>query len=70
MYFYFKQLEDSKVLIEAEHEGVKTPIAWTKNYGKGKVFYTSLGHSMGAVTNRNFQQLVLNALIWLVEDNK
>ncbi|MEP1486825.1 MAG: ThuA domain-containing protein [Algibacter sp.] len=70
MYFYLKQAEGSTVLIEAEHEGVKTPIAWTRNYGKGKVFYTSLGHSMGAVTNRYFQQLVLNALIWLVEDNK
>lgn len=39
MYFYLKQAEGATVLIEAEHEGVKTPIAWTRNYGKGKVFY-------------------------------
>ncbi len=70
MYFYNTEADGSIVLIEAEHEGQKTPIAWTRNYGKGKVFYTSLGHSMGAVTNRHFQQLVLNALIWLVDDTK
>lgn len=63
MYFYDKQAEGSTVLIEASNKGETTPIAWTRNYGKGKVFYTSLGHSMGAATNRYFQQLVLNALI-------
>ncbi|MDO5968548.1 ThuA domain-containing protein [Flavivirga aquimarina] len=67
MYFYHGQVEGNTVLIEAEHEGVKTPIAWTRTYGKGKVFYTSLGHSVGAATNKYFQQLVLNALIWLTE---
>ncbi|WP_299668823.1 ThuA domain-containing protein [uncultured Polaribacter sp.] len=70
MYFYSKEAEGSTVLIEAEDKGQKTPIAWTRNYGKGKVFYTSLGHGVEAATNRYFQQLVLNALIWLVEDTK
>lgn len=69
MYFYKEQAKESTVLIEAEHEGIKTPIAWTRTYGKGKVFYTSLGHSVGPATNKYFQQLVLNALIWLVNDN-
>lgn len=69
MYFYEKEAEGSTVLIEAAHEGEKTPIAWTRNYGKGKVFYISLGHGEEAASNVSFQQLVLNALIWLV-DNK
>lgn len=69
MYFYKEQADKSTVLIEAEHKGIKTPIAWTRTYGKGNVFYTSLGHSVGAATNKYFQQLVLNALIWLVKEN-
>ncbi|WP_084817512.1 ThuA domain-containing protein [Formosa agariphila] len=68
MYFYKEKREDSTVLIEAEHEGVITPIAWIRSYGKGTVFYTSLGHGVGAATNKYFQQLVLNALIYLTEN--
>ncbi|MEO9511256.1 MAG: ThuA domain-containing protein [Flavobacteriaceae bacterium] len=68
MYFYKAQAEGSTILLEAEHDTIKTPIAWTRNYGKGKIFYTSLGHGVGAATNRYFQQLVLNALEWLVEE--
>nr|WP_299074379.1 ThuA domain-containing protein [uncultured Allomuricauda sp.] len=67
MYFFKQQQEESTVLIEAEHEGKKTAVAWARRYGKGKVFYTSLGHGVGAATNRYFQQLVLNALEWLVD---
>lgn len=67
MYFYDVIEEGSTLLMEAEYEGKTTPIAWTRDYGKGKVFYTSLGHGVGASTNRHFQQLLLNALIWLTE---
>ena len=69
MYFYDDALEKgSDVLIEAQHKEKKTPIAWVRNYGKGKVFYTSLGHGPGAATNRHFQQLLLNALVWLTDE--
>lgn len=68
MYFFKQQVEGTKVLLEAEHEGKRTPTAWIRKYGKGKVFYTSLGHGVGAATNRYFQQLVLNALLWLVQE--
>ena len=26
-------------------DGVTMPVVWKKKYGKGKVFYTSLGHT-------------------------
>ena len=39
-----------------------TPLTWTRQYGKGKVFYISIGHSVGAVTNRYYQQLILQGL--------
>ncbi len=68
MYFYDEIRDGSKTLIEAQHEGQTTPIAWTRVYGKGKVFYTSLGHGVGATTNRYFQQLILNGLLWLTKE--
>ena len=46
-----------------------TPLTWTRQYGKGKVFYTSMGHSVGAVTNRYYQQMLLEALKWLIEND-
>lgn len=71
MYFFGNIPNGSTILIEAEHnERGRTPTAWVKQYGKGKVFYTSLGHGVGAATNRYFQQLLLNALEWLVTDEE
>ncbi|MGJ8744465.1 ThuA domain-containing protein [Polaribacter sp.] len=71
MYFLGNVQEGSTVLLEAEHsERGKTSIAWVRKYGKGKVFYTSLGHGVGAATNKYFQQLLLNSLEWLLEEDK
>ena len=69
MYFYNTNMHGNQILIEAEFEAEKTAIAWTRQYGNGKVFYTSLGHGVGAATNSYFQQLVLNALQWLLSNN-
>ena len=40
------------------------PIAWCKNSGKGKVFYTSLGHREDVWTNREYQQHILGGILW------
>lgn len=40
------------------------PIAWCKNYGEGRVFYTSLGHRVDVVQRADFQQHVLNGILW------
>jgi len=40
------------------------PLAWTRNYGKGKVFVTLLGHDGKSQQNAGFQQLVLNGVNW------
>jgi len=70
--YFFKNVDDgSIVLMEAENEERgRTATAWTRKYGDGKVFYTSLGHGVGAATNRYFQQLILNALDWLMIDKQ
>ncbi len=40
------------------------PVAWHRSVGKGKTFYTSMGHSKEVWQNSNFVRLVENALLW------
>jgi type 1 glutamine amidotransferase len=40
------------------------PCAWARMYGKGRVFYTSLGHREDVWSSKIFEQLVLGGLSW------
>jgi type 1 glutamine amidotransferase len=40
------------------------PLAWTRSYGQGRVFYTALGHEEAVWQDARYQQLLLNAIRW------
>jgi uncharacterized protein len=40
------------------------PLAWTRSYGAGRVFYTALGHEEGIWRDARFQRLMRNAARW------
>ena len=40
------------------------PIVWAKTYGKGRVFYSSLGHDARTWDDRDVGQMYLEALKW------
>jgi uncharacterized protein len=40
------------------------PLAWTRSYGQGRVFYTGLGHEEAAWRDERYQRLLLNAIRW------
>lgn len=40
------------------------PLAWTRMDGKGRVFYTALGHEPDVWKDPRFQQLLLNGINW------
>jgi type 1 glutamine amidotransferase len=40
------------------------PLAWAKTYGKGRVFYSSLGHDAGAWDDRDVAQMYFEAIKW------
>ena len=42
------------------------PLAWAKNYGKGRVFYSSLGHAAETWDNRDVAQMYFEAIKWSV----
>lgn len=44
--------------------GKDHPVAWYKNIGKGKTFYTSMGHDETAWKDPNFVKLIENAIKW------
>lgn len=47
--------------------GKDHPVAWYKQTGKGKTFYTSMGHSETAWQNENFVKLIENAIQWTLK---
>jgi type 1 glutamine amidotransferase len=40
------------------------PLAWAKTYGKGRVFYSSLGHAAATWDTRDVAQMYFEALKW------
>jgi uncharacterized protein len=40
------------------------PVAWCKDYGKGKLFYTSLGHAEAVWESPEYQKHVLGGIRW------
>jgi type 1 glutamine amidotransferase len=42
------------------------PIAWCRTYGKGRIFYTSLGHRDEIWADARYQQHLLGAIEWLL----
>lgn len=47
--------------------GKDHPVAWSKKIGKGKTFYTSMGHDETAWKDSNFVTLIENAIKWTLK---
>ena len=43
------------------------PVTWTKRYGKGRVFYCSLGHQAAIVRMPPVLTMVTRGLVWAAE---
>ncbi len=52
------------VLVMALWQGVARPVAWTKQWGKGRVFYLALGHDPAACQDENFGLLLKRGALW------
>lgn len=64
------------VLLVQETEGMKGdeykrapyPATWARTYGKGRVFYTSMGHREDVWTNEIFQNILFGGIHWAVRN--
>jgi hypothetical protein len=55
---------DLRVL--AESRGI--PVAWTKTYGKGRIFASQLGHTEAAWDRPDFRRMIFEAIRWAIGD--
>lgn len=61
------RLDESK--LDLKKQGVKRTdkdfaVAWVKNYGKGRVFYTTIGHTLEVYERPDVQKMYLEAAKW------
>jgi type 1 glutamine amidotransferase len=52
------------VLAAALHQGRAMPVAWTKPWGEGRVFYLALGHDAPACRQGMFRLLLQRGAFW------
>src|SRR5262249_35886298 len=57
---------DLNVLLTGTIPGHTEPVAWTRSYKGGRVFYTSLGHQAD-FENDNFVRMIVNAIHWTTQ---
>jgi len=65
----FNQAQVHNLLALDKHPNKKKeagffPISWCKDYGQGKVFYTSLGHREDVWSNKAYQDHILGGIKW------
>jgi putative membrane-bound dehydrogenase-like protein len=61
--------KDVEVLLVGDNGEHTEPIAWTRNYKGGRIFYTSLGHQKD-FEDENFKRMLVNALFWAANRSK
>ena len=46
------------------------PATWIRNYGQGRVFYTTMGHREDVWTSPEFQNLIIGGITWALGDTQ
>jgi uncharacterized protein len=63
------RLDPASVDLEADNvhrQDYGWPLAWTRSYGRGRVFYTALGHEEAVWRDPRYQQMLTNAVLWTI----
>jgi type 1 glutamine amidotransferase len=70
LYYYLQTVGELDALATVRCEDQDWPIAWTRSYGKGRVFVTVFGHSRWEPGSKDpqenpaFQQMIVQAIEW------
>jgi nicotinamidase-related amidase len=67
LYFVSPLAADAKVLVIGEAAGKTEPVAWTRSYKGGRVFYTSLGSPDDFASVPQFRTMLVNAIFWAMD---
>ncbi len=63
-YVHNELTSDRRVLMVRPHDGSYEPYTWVRDQGKGRVYYTALGHDERTWRVPQFRQLLSAALRW------
>jgi uncharacterized protein len=58
-------VQETAGMHDAPYQRPPYPATWARMHGKGRVFYTSMGHREDVWTNPKFQQVLLGGLAWV-----
>ncbi len=61
-------VQDTEGMTGDRYQRPSFPATWAKMHGKGRVFYTSMGHREDVWTNDTFQKIVLGGISWALGD--
>jgi uncharacterized protein len=62
---YYVLVDPANTVLATMHiDGVRMPVAWTKTYGEGRVFYCSLGHSVDVLEQPETLELITRGMLW------
>lgn len=67
-YVHAKIANDINILMERVEGDHREPWTWTKEFGKGRVFYTAYGHDERTWDNPGFHELMKAGILWAVGD--
>lgn len=62
--YYLDYNPQVNVLANGLHKGKTMPVLWTKDWGKGRIFYNALGHDAKACQQEVFQKLMIRGALW------
>jgi len=51
-------------------EGTVMPVVWTRPYGRGRVFYSALGHRAAEFEHPMVWKIAINGLLWAMGDRE
>lgn len=57
-------LQETAGMHDAPYQRPPFPATWARMQGKGRVFYTSMGHREDVWTNPKFEQVLLGGIAW------
>ncbi len=68
-YVHNQLADDIRVLMVREEQGGYEPYTWVRQQGKGRVFYTALGHDEHTWKNEGFHRLLEQGIRWAAGKN-
>ncbi len=73
LYYHLQMMPDVQPLATIEYQGEAWPVAWTRTFGKGRVFHTTMGHrdfgqnKDDPLRDPNLLRLVIQGAEWVAE---